>query len=333
MASDSYSNTTPELSPGCNVILWDTLLSGFGTFYMLYEYFPDIHIVFDILGGLLGAVLFFILTQIRYINFVVLLLSCIAYGLFISQFLIECGSNIEGFDDIWKWAIRIVVFLLVIVWHIGSHAQFDITPINQFRPEKAPKKERATSNKQIVYKTKEDLDCLNNRYTLLSSRIFELLNEFDETVLSANAVAKLGVEDDYLKASIVTACQNFSKLYEEIYQFNEKLKGNTLSYAERKTVVEEIDERYASLEHIHLQLMKETQQSLKNYREYQTTTQSSSAGCDESLFYGCDNKEALTKRYKNLMKIYHPDNISGDVSMTQKIQFTYEKLLQKYQNE
>lgn len=61
--------------------------------------------------------------------------------------------------------------------------------------------------------------------------------------------------------------------------------------------------------------------------------QNDSVVYDESLFHGCSDIESLTKRYKNLMKIYHPDNSSGDVSMTQKIQYTYKKLLQKYQNE
>lgn len=47
---------------------------------------------------------------------------------------------------------------------------------------------------------------------------------------------------------------------------------------------------------------------------------------DESLFSGCTDKESLTKRYRQLMKTFHPDNQNGDHAMTQKIQHTYEVL-------
>lgn len=52
---------------------------------------------------------------------------------------------------------------------------------------------------------------------------------------------------------------------------------------------------------------------------------------DESLFRGCRDKESLSKRYRNLMKTFHPDNACGDEEMTRKIQRTYEELSKKYQ--
>lgn len=51
---------------------------------------------------------------------------------------------------------------------------------------------------------------------------------------------------------------------------------------------------------------------------------------DTSLFDGCDNFESLTKRYRVLMKTYHPDNPNGDKRMTIKIKNTYNKLKAKY---
>lgn len=51
---------------------------------------------------------------------------------------------------------------------------------------------------------------------------------------------------------------------------------------------------------------------------------------DPTLFAGCDSKESLTKRYKNLMKTFHPDNADGDTEMTQKIKETYEELLKEH---
>lgn len=48
----------------------------------------------------------------------------------------------------------------------------------------------------------------------------------------------------------------------------------------------------------------------------------------ETLFIGVSNAQELHKRYKDLLKIYHPDNQAGDTSMTQKIQTAYQNMLE-----
>jgi len=44
------------------------------------------------------------------------------------------------------------------------------------------------------------------------------------------------------------------------------------------------------------------------------------------LFRGVKNPLALKKRYKDLIKIFHPDNVAGDKEMIQKINIEYEDL-------
>lgn len=51
----------------------------------------------------------------------------------------------------------------------------------------------------------------------------------------------------------------------------------------------------------------------------------------KNLFDGCRSKDSLTRRYRALMKTFHPDNQDGDTHMTQVIQNTYEELLKKYE--
>ena len=48
------------------------------------------------------------------------------------------------------------------------------------------------------------------------------------------------------------------------------------------------------------------------------------------FFRGVDNIVALKKRYKELMKIYHPDNICGDQEMLIKINEEYEELRSRF---
>ena len=48
------------------------------------------------------------------------------------------------------------------------------------------------------------------------------------------------------------------------------------------------------------------------------------------LFRGVNSALALKKRYKELMKIFHPDNISGDQGMVQLINQEYSELCRRY---
>lgn len=43
------------------------------------------------------------------------------------------------------------------------------------------------------------------------------------------------------------------------------------------------------------------------------------------LFRGADNPLTLRKRYKDLMKIFHPDNLCGDAELVQQINLEYER--------
>lgn len=51
----------------------------------------------------------------------------------------------------------------------------------------------------------------------------------------------------------------------------------------------------------------------------------------EIFFCGVDSELTLKKRYKDLIKIYHPDNICGDTTTIQEINSEYEKLLALYE--
>ena len=50
---------------------------------------------------------------------------------------------------------------------------------------------------------------------------------------------------------------------------------------------------------------------------------------DPSLFAGCRDKDSLTKRYRSLMKTFHPDNQDGDTEMTIKVQKTYDYMMKQ----
>lgn len=48
------------------------------------------------------------------------------------------------------------------------------------------------------------------------------------------------------------------------------------------------------------------------------------------MFNGADNPLLLKKRYKDLMKMYHPDCLGGDTEMMKAINKAYDRLLKQY---
>ncbi len=54
------------------------------------------------------------------------------------------------------------------------------------------------------------------------------------------------------------------------------------------------------------------------------------SGADIGFFKGVDNQLALRKRYKELLKIYHPDNRCGDAKTLMRIQTEYDALKRQY---
>lgn len=51
------------------------------------------------------------------------------------------------------------------------------------------------------------------------------------------------------------------------------------------------------------------------------------------FFQGVRNPLSLKKRYKDLIKIFHPDNVAGDKEVIQRINKEYERLKERYEKE
>lgn len=87
-------------------------------------------------------------------------------------------------------------------------------------------------------------------------------------------------------------------------------------------------------------LANEKKQVEKQRKFYQYVNEHESSAAEEPagkivkgdmFFVGVKDKQALKKRYKDLIKIYHPDNLSGDVGTIQEINREYDMLQAQYQ--
>ena len=50
----------------------------------------------------------------------------------------------------------------------------------------------------------------------------------------------------------------------------------------------------------------------------------------EMFFIGVNNESTLKRRYRDLLKIYHPDNVGGDTNTIQEINREYDHLKQRF---
>lgn len=109
------------------------------------------------------------------------------------------------------------------------------------------------------------------------------------------------------------------------------LEYETMLFEKRMQILErgfqELDIDRQQLKREKIDLEKEREYAQKYRYEYDPYYYSKNA---DVLFAGVKNLLTLKKRYKDLIKIYHPDNICGDTELIQHINKEYEALKEVY---
>lgn len=131
------------------------------------------------------------------------------------------------------------------------------------------------------------------------------------------------------------------KFINERVQFVEEMKQiNLRNVKERKRLKDEelffnkkmeiLQSGFAALEADRNKLKKERMSFEAEKRLYANSSVSSNTVSAGSLFAGVNNFLALKKRYRDLLKIFHPDNLCGDTEMVTMITKEYEDLKEKF---
>lgn len=112
-------------------------------------------------------------------------------------------------------------------------------------------------------------------------------------------------------------------------------KSNTLLKAQLENQKSLFDRQWQLLE-METRKLACDQQKFENqklkFRDkvYREARKNLPAAADAGLFFaGVSDQKSLKKRYRDLQKIYHPDNMNGDHSLIQSINLEYEKMLKK----
>lgn len=119
---------------------------------------------------------------------------------------------------------------------------------------------------------------------------------------------------------------------------NKRFQDNEVFMAKKQQIIENafhqlaLDKKVLECERLNFEFEKRRFKRQKTTAS-RTVPQQEYVLTDASMFFqGVDNQLALRKRYKDLMKIFHPDNRCGDAKTLLRIQTEYESLRTKYYN-
>jgi len=132
----------------------------------------------------------------------------------------------------------------------------------------------------------------------------------------------------------------YERFMDERLSFREEMKTlNSKVLSERKRLKDEqlffdkklniLQSGFASLEMDRKAFEKE-KKSFNESVKTNKTNKYGPVGDVSYLFYGVNSYLGLRKRYRDLIKIYHPDNLDGDGRMAVAIKETFEKLKERF---
>lgn len=151
---------------------------------------------------------------------------------------------------------------------------------------------------------------------------------FQENIRLATARKELeNLQEKFLKEKIQFQ-DEMKLLNHKISSERQRLKEDNQFFAKKMEILQngfqqlDIDRRRLDKEWARLSAEKELLNERNSYE----------VGVDVSIFFqGVKNPLALKKRYKDLIKIFHPDNLAGDKDIIQRINREYESLKREYE--
>lgn len=124
------------------------------------------------------------------------------------------------------------------------------------------------------------------------------------------------------------------RAFKKRYENNEALIAKELKIIQDAYHQLELDKKALECERLNFEHEKTKYRRQKMSGSNRTSTHQHSGVSDAydgtSFFRGIDSELALRKRYKELLKIFHPDNKCGDAKTLIKIQTEYDSLRSQY---
>ena len=146
---------------------------------------------------------------------------------------------------------------------------------------------------------------------------------FKESVRLENQESSLSERYARLEEDEMAFKDRMDKLERKLENANKKLANEKALFEQRLSILnngfDQLNSDKKKLEAEFIRLEREKAYQREN--EYDAL---------DILFRGANNPLTLKKRYKDLMKMFHPDNVSGDQDMVQLINEEYAALCRQY---
>lgn len=340
----------------CNVIIWDIFISMIVSGFVFAKYM-DIHWGLSIILGIIVGLFIGFLMMIRFLGTIIQF----GFSIILSSGFIELLDNIFGIYkhihkySIQMWAIRVGLTLFIFAMHLVFNDlmfnnYFGIIGENLFKKIFNKKRNTYYDNVEMEFYRistyKEKLNDIEDRlYKIAEKKAVsyekwvQTHNVFEETVICYNNTIN---ENKYYLTRPKKRCKDIALIFSDI-QSKSLLMQKNIKYMEESLILfekrmeEAQRERRQKKENYNYQEENAHNDSHQSkYGENQNSNNNKQQDTEDialiALFAGCNDKESLRKRYRELMKIYHPDNFNGDNEMCQKIQSIYEKLCNENKN-
>ncbi|MCM1122701.1 MAG: hypothetical protein NC416_08960 [Eubacterium sp.] len=151
---------------------------------------------------------------------------------------------------------------------------------------------------------------------------------FRENIRLVTAAKELESKQEQFQKEKEQFQEEMKQLNRKLSNERQKLKDDNLFFEKKMAILQggfsqlDIDRRRLEKEWARLSVEKELLDERSVYDN----------GLDVSVFFqGVRNPLALKKRYKDLIKIFHPDNLAGDKEVIQRINREYESLKGSYE--
>jgi len=159
----------------------------------------------------------------------------------------------------------------------------------------------------------------------------------NDAEVSTDALMKETVELERKRVLLEEAQKAFDeqqRIFEkEKREFQRKMEAKERQIEQQDRL---FDMKWKLLEEKTAQLAKEREQVMRQKEFYARVAEFENHGIGynggtcEIMFTGVDSEQGLKRRYRDLLKIFHPDNPEGDTGLVQEISKEYAQLKQNY---
>lgn len=342
---------------GClNLAVWDfVIVAAIAGIVTNKNY--NLHPFYSLLVGCGAGVLLLLLMRIRFLGS----LLQIACGLIWSQAIWRVGYHYHPTDDpIWYWGMQGLLAVVCVALHFWS--------VNALLGPKKDYSHKAIDTREVedrylAIDLESDPEEIQERFYQLKEAFLDACDERDEVMDLAQDI--LDEDDSPDTDDLYRLMLENDRIWTEgtakMSVYVDMIR-DARTYLEQKQTLSRAEKLLANMERITYEVMRETNRVMamdkdlyledeeyeegyadkdcveEDYEEedhvagaYEDEQAGRAVGGDiePSLFAGCRDKDSLTKRYRSLMKTFHPDNQDGDTEMTIKVQKTYDYMMKQ----